>query len=400
MPEYQYVAMGADGKKVKGTIAANNQTEFNEMLKAKGQYCLSVTEIEEQDEEAKSNKQLPTKELAVFFRQMATMLASGLTIVNSLEIIQREMNSKRTKIALASIYSHVQEGKGLGESMKMLGKTFPPFAVNMVMTGEMSGSLDNIVDKLATYYEKEMKTHSKVVNAMTYPIILAVLTVAIVIVLLGFVMPSLLETITSSGGDIPATTAVLIGISNFITKKWYILLIIVAAVVFLSKYLLSISSIRLKWDQFKFKIPVFGSLYLTIVSGNFARSLYALFSGGTSLIGSLEMAAKVVGNTYVEQMLLSAKDEISKGKELSVALKNLDFFPSMMVSLMAIGEQSGSLDSMILRTADIYEEESDNAITRLVSMLEPIMIIVMAVIVGFIIIAILMAIYGSYDSIS
>ncbi len=398
MPEYQYVGITAEGKRTKGSIIAANQAEFNEVLKSRGEYCLSF----EEKEEAVKNKRkaMKLKQLALFFRQLSTMLKAGITIVNSLEIIAKQIDDKKIQEIIWSIYGTVQEGKSLAEAMKDTGGAFPPFAVNMVQSGEMSGSLDNVVDKLAEYYEKDMKTRNKVIQAMMYPMILAVVVVLVVIVLLAFVVPTILENYDTLGAELPLTTRILLSISDFVQTKWYIIAIVLVILYGIGKYLLSMRNIRMAFDKFKFSIPIFGKLYLTIVASRFARCLYALFSGGTALITSIEQSAKVVGNTYVEYHLLNAKDEISKGKSLSTALKEIDIFPSMMLSLFTIGEQSGSLDSMILRTADLYEEESDNAITRMVSLLEPILLIVMAVIVGFIVVAIIQAVYGNLGAIA
>lgn len=399
MPEYQYVGITADGKRTKGSIIAANQAEFNEVLKGRGEYCLSFEEKEEAGEKNRT-KQLKLKQLALFFRQLSTMLKAGITIVNSLEIIAKQIPDKKVQDIIWAIYGTVQEGKSLAESMKGTGGAFPAFAINMVQSGELSGSLDNVVEKLAEYYEKDLKTRNKVIQAMTYPIILAVVVLLVLIVLLVGVVPQILSQYDQLGAELPTTTRILLSISNFFSTKWYVILIVIAVIYGVVKYLLSMRNIRMSFDKFKFSIPVFGKLYLTIVSSRFSRCLFALFSGGTSLITSIEMAAKVVGNTYVEYNLLKAKDEISKGKSLSTALKEIDIFPSMMISLFTIGEQSGSLDSMILRTADLYEEESDNATARMVSLLEPILIVVMACTVGFIVVAIIQAIYGSMGAIN
>jgi type IV pilus assembly protein PilC len=270
---------------------------------------------------------------------------------------------------------------------------FPEILVNMVEAGESGGTLDNVMGRLAGYFEKMLKTSNKIKSAMMYPVILAVLTVCVVTMLLMFVLPVFIDLFESSGAPLPAPTRVLIGISRSLTSYWYIYLIVISTVMIAFMNYLKNEKGRMNWDRFKTRVPVVGKLNVTVISARFARTLSAMMQSGIPLLKSLEITAKVLDNKYFERQVADIRDDIKKGIPLSASLKKSGIFPLMLLSMISIGEESGTLDSVLIKTSDFYDEESDAAISKMVGILEPLMIIVMAAVIGFIVVSIMLPMF-------
>lgn len=396
MKSFSYVAQDAKGNTVKGVIVADNEQQFMAKMKEKGLYCKDFKESD--SDNSKSIYKFSTKELAFCCRQLSAMLTSGLTLVKSIDILRDEQEKDKAKAIWQDIYENVQKGESFSASLEMYKGSFPDFLISMVGAGESSGSLDVIMQRMSDHYSKENRLKNTIKGAMVYPIILLVLCVVIVIFLFTFIMPTFLD-MYEDPADMPFLTKIMGNISDFITNKWLLLIIIVVALVFFVRYALKVPKWRLKFDRLMIKGPGFGPLVTKIYTGRFARTLSSLYSSGIPMVECLQRASAVLGNSYIDQCFEDVIDEVKQGEALSAAITRTGIFESMFCSVIYVGEEAGALDSILEKTSDYYEEESDSAVQRLVSMVEPCLIIFLGIIIGMVVCAIYPALYGSMDSV-
>ncbi len=396
MPNYSYVAKDAHGKSVKGLIEADNEKDFLDKIHKKGLYCTNYSE--KTVKAKKSIKKFKTSEIAFNCRQLSAMLSSGLTLVKALDILSREQPSEGAKAVWQDIYENVQKGESFSSALEMHSGTFPQFLISMVNAGESSGSLDVIMQRMSDHYAKENKMNNTVKSAMMYPMVLLFLSIAIVIGMFTFIMPTFVD-MFEDPSTMPTLTKGMLGISDFIRERWYILIGVVVGLVFLIRYILKVPSCRLKFDKLLIKGPGFGKLIVTIYTARFARTLSSLYSSGIPMVECLERASAILGNSHIDEKFEQVIDEVKQGAALSAAVQRTEIFDSMFCSIIYVGEESGSLDDILTKTSDYYEEESDSAVQRLVAMLEPCMIIVLGIMVGLIVASVLPALYSSFDNI-
>lgn len=396
MKSYSYVARDARGKEVKGKANAENEQEFLEKMKERGVY---VSDYKEDDStNSKSIYKFNTKELSFCCRQLSAMLTSGLTLVKAIDILTKEQENDKAKAIWQDIYENVQKGESFSSTLEMHSGSFPDFLISMVGAGETSGSLDVIMTRMSDHYSKENKLKNTIKGAMIYPIILLVLCIVIVIFLFTFIMPTFIG-MYEDPDQMPALTKVMAAFSDFLRYRWYILVIIVAAAVFGIRYALKVPDLRLKMDRLLIKGPGFGPLVTKIYTGRFSRTLSSLYSSGIPMVECLQRASSVLGNSYIDQKFEDVVDEVKQGESLSAAITRTEVFEPMFCSVIYVGEESGALDSILEKTSDYYEEESDSAVQRLVSMTEPILLIFMGVIIGLVVVGIYPALYGSMEGI-
>lgn len=396
MRSFSYVAQDARNKQVKGTINAEDEQDFLKKIKEKGLYVKDYRESESSG--TRSLYKFNTKELAFCCRQLSAMLTSGLTLVKAIDILTKEQENEKARAIWQDIYENVQKGESFSASLEAHAGSFPDFLIAMVGAGESSGSLDVIMTRMSNHYSDENKLHNIIKSAMTYPIILAVLCVVIVIFLFTFIMPTFIG-MYEDPSKMPALTKMLAAISDFLKTKWYILVILVVGGFFGIRYALKVPSFRLKFDRLLIKGPGFGPLITKIYTGRFARTLSSLYSSGIPMVECLERASSVLGNSYVDQKFEDVVDEVKQGETLSAAITRTEIFEPMFCSVIYVGEESGALDSILEKTSEYYEEESQSAVQRLVGMIEPIMLIFMAIIIGLVVCGIYPALYGSFESI-
>lgn len=399
MPKYKYTAVDVNGKNVSGTLYAGNLSEFNAMLKQNNQFCLSVKEVA--DDVATQTKvassAIKLKDISILCKQFSTMLNAGITIVKSLDVLYQQAEKEKLKQVLLKIYEKVQIGKGLSEAMREVEGAFPEFMMSMIEAGEMSGSLDKVMDRLALHYEKEVKLKSKVSSAMVYPIILCVVGFSVVMGLFTFVMPNLKSMFDMD--NVPGITKFLFGMSDFMVNNWPIAVIAVIAVIVGISFLKILKPVQIFIDRVKVTMPVVGKLYVKILAASFCRTMSSVFSSGMSLITSIELTSNCLNNKYVTSQMDQVIDEIRTGGALSVAINKTEIFPQMMITMLNVGEESGALDEILEKTSDFYDQEADDAIGKLVAMMEPAMIIVLGGLVGLIAIGIMAPIFGMYQNI-
>ncbi len=397
MKSFSYVAKTAADKQVKGTINAEDEKEFSAKLREKGLILIS---FEEKEVGAKKTvKKFKTKELAFNCRQLAAMLTSGLTLVKALDILSKEQPNDASKAIWQSVYENVQKGESFSASLEMYKGVFPDFLISMVAAGESSGSLDVIMQRMSDHYAKENKMNNTIKGAMTYPIVLMILCIAIVIGMFTFIMPTFAG-LFESPDDMPALTRVMMGFSDSLVNYWFVYIAVIVGAVFGVIYMLKIPGTRLKWDKFIIKGPGFGPLVVKIYTARFSRTLASLYSSGIPMVECLQRSSSILGNRYIDQCFENVVDEVKQGETLSASIQRTEIFDSMFCSIIFVGEEAGALDTILQKTSDYYDEEADSAVGRLVGMLEPLMIIIMGIAVGLVVASVLPALYGSFDAVA
>ncbi len=395
MKSFTYVAKDTAGKTLKGVIEAENGQEVLQKIHDQGWFCVSYTE--NLGSGRSSIYKFSTKELSFCCRQLAAMMTSGLTIVKALDILYKEQEKKGATQCWLEIYESVQKGATFTEALEEKRGSFPDFFISMVGAGESSGSLDVVMNRLSEHYANENKTNNKIKGAMTYPIILGILCVVMVIGMFTLILPSFAGMMEED--EMPVLSRALMHFSDWLVAYWWAVLIAVLLLVIVIKYALKVPSIRLKFDKFILKCPSVGKLVCTMYTGRFARTLSSLYSSGIPMVECLERSSRVLGNSYIDQCFIQVVDEVKQGQPLSTSIQKTEVFESMFCSIIYVGEESGALDSILEKTADYYEEESDTAIGKLVGMMEPLMIIIMGVAIGLCLAAIFPMLYGSMGNI-
>ena len=397
MAQYNYKAMDKNGKAKKGSIEAINLDKAKEKLKSEG---LIVQDIKEQGAGKKGGgKKVKDKDLAVFCKQFSAVLNAGVTIISALEMMSEQLENKTLKRALQEAQSYVQKGGTLADAFKLNPKVFPPIMINMTAAGEMSGNLEICFDRLTTHFETANALHSKVKGAVTYPIVILIVVAAVVAVLLVGVIPQFSQMFDDLGSELPAATQMLVNLSNFLQHKWYILVIIVAAIVFGLKAFGKTEPGSLMYAKIGIKFPLFGNLTIKSAAATFSRTMATLMASGISLIDAVEQVAKMINNRIIREALLDAKTQIAKGVPLSKPLRDCGIFPPMLPQMTKIGEETGNIEDMMDKVADYYEMEVNDATDALTAAMEPLIIVIMGVVVGGIVMALYSPMLSMYDAI-
>ena len=388
---FRYTAKDIDGKVVRGAMEAADYDTLYTQLLAQGLYLQSAT----RRGAGRKPRTLRPQELSDLCRQLSTLLASGVSLVRALTIISQD---EGISAGLRRIYENVLGEVRKGSSLSAALEAQQVFPTLMLGAGEGSGKLDQVAERLAIHYEKAHQMNQQVKSALMYPMILAILAVAVVIVIVTFVLPQFSE-LFSTMDSLPGVTLALMAFSNFMVTKWYLMLLGVAAVVMVIRTLLRIPAVRLEMDRRKLKMPVFGPLNQVICMARFARTISSLYSSGLPIVTALQTARDTIGNAYIVSQFDDVLVQVRSGVSLSAALENVDGFQRKLCSSIAVGEETGRLDSMLDSIADSMEYDAQQASKRMMTILEPMLIVLMAFVVGFIIIAVMSPIIGSYSAI-
>lgn len=401
MPLYQYEARGFNGEIVKGKMEAIDEAAVINNLRQQNYFPLSV-KIYNQIDNLDLNKYfaIPVKEIAIFSRQFAYSIASGISIVKALDIVKSQTSNKKLSAILNNVHDSVQKGKSLSAAMAE-HKDLPDMLVNMIRVGEVSGTLDSVLLRMADYYDSSYKQRQKVKSATTYPIILCVFALVVVVGLITWVLPTFVQNLETNDGELPLPTKIMLSISDYFGEFGIvILLILVTFILGIKLYVKRDDKAKEKIDKFKLSIPLIGKMYLKIITARFARTFGMLMSSGLPVISSLEVCANVVGNQVVRKHILEAKEEIKSGQPIADTLEQSKIFPLMLTQMIRVGEDTGTLESILDRTAEYYDGEVETALQQLTSMIEPIIIIVLGAVVGFIVLAMVMPMFEVFDTIA
>lgn len=394
MASFEYKALDAKGQSRNGKIEAGSEAIARSslvknglkpiLIKKAGKEGLGMSSLF-----AKGGK-VKTKDLVIFTRQLATMINAGVPLVRSLATLQNQTENPTFKKQLISISKDVESGLAFADTLEKYPSTFNPTYVNMIKAGEAGGILDEILNKLAIQQEKDAAIKAKFKSAMTYPAVLIGITVLVFIALMTFVVPKIGSIIADlSSGELPALTKAMLGISDIMINFWFIhISVIVFGGIFITRYIKTTKG-RANKDKLLLKMPGINSLITKMAVARFSRIFASLMSAGVSVIDAIEITAKAVGNTVFEKELYAAAKEVANGEQLSVPLSKSSVFPPIVSQMMAIGEETGQTDTVLIKVAEFYEEEVDAAVDGLSSILEPILIVVMGGMVGVIAISVI-----------
>jgi len=400
LKKYKYRALKEDGSKVEGEYEGNSREAVMTMVTSNGYYPLKIEEIiESQKVEFKIGGKVKAKDLSIFCRQMYTMLDAGVAITNCLNLLGQQITNKKLQAAILDLEESVKKGEMLSDAMKRHKDIFPSLLRSMVESGEVSGSLDEMMLRLSTHYEKENKNSGKVKSAMIYPAVLAFVCVIAVTGIMVFVMPTFVNMFAESGAELPLITRVVVGISKFVNGNIIIITIVIIALIVGTAFYKKTESGIYFFCKLSLSIPLYKDLTKKVIVARFTRTLSTLLASGVSLIQALPIVGAVLGNKIAEDALLAIRERVARGEGLSDPIRAEKLFPPMLASMVKIGEESGSLDDILNKTADFYDDEVDQAIMRTTSLLEPIMIIVMGILIGTIVVAIMLPMFDSYDQI-
>lgn len=399
MPKFTYRAITTTGESVRGSINAKDRNEALTTLRDKTYKPIQVAQkFEAKDIDIMSfANRVKVKDIALFCRQFYTMLNSGISIIQCLDILRLQFDNKRLRTIINEVYELVQKGASLSEAMRQFKKIFPELLINMIEAGEASGNLDTILGRMAEHYEKDTRLRRRIQGAMVYPIVLSFITVAVVIFLLTFVMPTFIDMFANSDIDLPLPTRILIGASNFIRDQWYIVIGFVLLISLIVRHMMKTDGGRHFFDNIKLTLPIIKNLNIKVATTRFTRTLSTLLASGIPLLNGMEITSRVVSNKVIEKAILSVREDIRKGYDLAGPIKRTKLFPPMVDNMIRIGEESGSLDDVLRRTADFYDEEVEMTIQKLMSMLEPALIVFMALIIGAIVISIVVPMFDMYQ---
>lgn len=401
MPSFKYVAYGKDGKEIKGSIEAESKEAATAQIKADGLIPTSVKEEGLLDKDLNfdigGGGKVTPRDLSVFCRQFVSITTAGVAIVDALEMLADQTESKALKAAILDTKLSVQKGETLANSMARQGKVFPDIMINMVAAGEASGNLETAFDRVGVQFEKQTRLNALVKKSLIYPIALMVVIVVVVIAMMVLVIPTFSDMYADMGQTLPWITQMLVDCSDFIMTKWYILIIAVVLIVVAFNVFAATKTGTYILATISMKAPIFGTLTVKTAAANFARTLSTLTASGISMIEALEISGNTMKNVIFKDAVLEAKEKVAQGRPLSEPLKVGKVFPNMIVHMIGIGEETGNMEEMLVTAATYYEEEVEVTTQSVTALIEPLIIVVMAAIVGVIIMAILIPMFGMYE---
>lgn len=397
MKVFKYRAMKSDGTKIEGRYEGLTRDDVINMITSSGYYPLKIEEIvKSKSISFKSFDRVPTKDLVIFCRQFYTMLDAGVTIVNCLNILSTELPNKKLREILGYIEEEVKKGELLSVSMSRHKKYFPQLLIKMIESGEIGGNIDEMMLRMSIHFEKENKINKKVESAMIYPAVLSIVAIVAIMFIMTFVMPSFVGIFEEERITLPLITKLTIGISKFLSSNIILIIIAVGALLIAFKAYKNTTSGMLNISKFKLKLPVIGVLNNKIIVCRFTRTLATLLSAGVSLIHALPTVAGVVENKVAEETITKLRERVVRGDSLSSIIKEDKLFPNMLSSMIKIGEESGSLDKILNKTADFYEDEVEQAIQTTITLIEPILIVILGLVIGTIVISIMLPMFDMY----
>jgi len=394
MAKYHYTALDVKNNKESGVVDARDDDHFRKIMRGRE---LVPTKYKAVDEKLGTYRLKPP-EVAEFCRQLASMLSSGITAVRAMDILKERDFKPKLKVVYERMHKDVQQGQSLSEAMLNQGKSFPVLLINMFASGEASGQLENVTNKMAIHYEKEHRLEGKIKNALRYPKILAGAVIIVVAIIFIFVMPNFFGMLLDMDVELPLITRIIIAMSDFLIAYWYILLIVILCVVVVTQYVLSLPKVRLAFDKLKLRLPVIGKLLKIIYTARFARTLSSLYGSGVSMLRAIEITATIISNKYIESQFPQLVIDVRNGEALSASVRKIDGMDNKLPNTILIGEESGRLDAMLVSTADAYDYEAEQATGALVELVQPVMIIVMALIIMLVLLSVMLPMAELYQS--
>ena len=400
MTVFRYSGRTKTGALKKGIIEAKNKKAAIDKLRAKG---INARELEESKsilhKDLAISRKIKNVDFIIYCRQFATLVRAGVPIVEATHILGNQTKSKPLKKALEEVEEDIRGGVSFSEAAAKHPKVFPTLFVNMMRSGEATGNIDNTLDRLAKTFEKSYNMKKKVQSTLTYPAVLMVLSIVVTLFLMIFIVPTFVEMFDDLGGEMPALTLFILKISDFLIAYWWLLVTgLIAAIVGFKMVYGKNKQFHYTVNLLILRLPVFGPLLQKNVIARMMRTLSSLFSSAVPILQALTIVEKVIGNPVIGKVVLEARDSLETGSTLSAPLEKSWIFPPLVTQMTAIGEQTGSLDYMLEKIADFYEDEVDRAVDTLKSLIEPLMILFLACVVGTIVIAIMLPMFAMYEN--
>ncbi|MEE9419428.1 MAG: type II secretion system inner membrane protein GspF [Desulfatiglandaceae bacterium] len=401
MPVYEYTALNKSGKSMNGIIDADSLVAARQKLRGSGIFPVDVKETSSKPKDLRPGavsvstflNRIKPAEVSIATRQLSILLGAGVPLVGSLDALVSQITNPLIKKIMAEVKESVNEGNSLAHALSKHPRAFSNVYVNMVRAGEASGSLDVVLDRLADLGEHQQALMGRLKAALTYPIFMSIIGTLVLFFLMTFVVPNITQIFTEMHAALPVPTVVLINVSNFLKSFWWLILVGIACGIVVIKQLIKTPKGRYFWDEAKLRIPIIGPINRKIALGRFGRTLGSLLQAGVPLISALQIVRNIVNNVIIADVIDTAVEEIQAGKGLASPLAQSRWFPSIVVQMIFVGEQSGELETMLGKVADTYERDVESQIMAMTSMLEPVMILLMGLIILFIVISILLPIF-------
>lgn len=397
--EFKYRALDSNGNVITGTTMAESEEEAVSFIRGRQ---LQLINLQKEEPKAKDielpflKKKVKLPDLTMFCKQLSTMLDSGIPLSRALDIQAAQTLNPTMQSALQQVSSSIKQGMPLSKAMRRFPNVFPGLLLNMIEAGELTGKLDETLERMHVHYAKENRMNSKMKGAMIYPAVLGVLTISVIIIMLTFVMPMFMDMFGES--DLPGLTLMMVKISDSLRDFWYIYVIVTAGSIYGFRTFVKTEGGREMFDGTLLKIPVIKGIMNQIITARFTRTLSTLLSSGISIIKALESASETTNNVIVMGAMNTVINDVKKGHSVSTLLKRVPVFPPMMLSMLSVGEETGAVDDMLAKTADYYDEVLDAAMSRLVALMEPLMIVVMGVSIGLIVVAMYLPMLSMFET--
>lgn len=396
---FQYTAKRISGQKINGKIEADSKQEAIKALEKERYIIIDLTETKPWNKDIILNTKVKNKDFVIFLRQYSTLIRAGITISDATKTMVKQSNNYALRYALSAINKQLEKGQALSVAAAQHPKVFPPLLINMIHAGEASGKLDDILNQMADYYEKQYRNKQKIVSALLYPSVVGVITLLLSMFLLVFIVPRFVGMFRSFGEDIPAFTQFIIMLSGVVGAYWWMLFLLVIVGVILYKYFIQYDQFAYRMDRIKMKFPFVGVLVHKGVLVRMLQTLSTLFNSSVPILQSMEITERVVDNRVIQKILAESRQSLEVGESLTKPMKDHWAFPALVVQMIQIGEKTGTLDHMLMKAAEFYEEEVEQLSNRIKVLIEPIMIIVLTVIVGSIIMAVVIPMFSLFENI-
>lgn len=401
MAEFQYRVITPEGKEKKGTMEGKSVEQVSGVLKAQKNVILSVSEasLMNRDINFSLGGRVSARDYSIFCRQFVSIISAGVSIINALEMMRDQTENRTLKKALGEVYEDVSKGESMAGAMKKHSKVFPSMLCNMVEAGEASGSMEVAFERMAVQFEKENKLKQSVKKAMIYPIVLLVVMVGVLFLMMIWVIPNFMGMFAELDTELPPITQAVVNMSDFVIAKWWLILLVVAAAIALFKAYAASPSGKFVLGGIALKIPVFGKLQTKSECARLGRTLCTLLGAGVPMMDAIEITGRSMENVHYKKTMMDAKDQVMRGMALSRPLKTCGLFPPMVVHMVSIGEETGNIETMLENVANYYEDDVQVATEQVMALMEPMIIVVMAIVVGVLIMAIMQPMLTLYESI-
>ncbi len=402
MPQFTYKARNHQGQLLTGQLEANDTAAVAEILREQQLFVINIRQKNIISKDISFNlpgKGIKKSDLAVFCRQLATMIKAGIPLLTALDILSKQLESAKLRETVAKVKQTLEEGSTFAEALRTYEKVFPNLFISMVEAGETGGMLDSVLEQLAVHYEREHDINEKVKSAMTYPAVVLSVALLAVIFLLIFVLPTFTGMLTDLGAELPLPTRIVMGVSDLVSKVWFLIPFLIIGGFAGFRKITEKGRGRYRWHQALLHIPIVKKVHLLALVSRFGRTLGTLLQGGVPILQALEVVKKTAGNAVVEEGITEAQHYIREGQGMAKPLERCGVFPPMVIQMILVGEETGTLDDLLQRISEFYDQDLDNVVAKLSTIIEPVLIVVMGGLVGFIIISIMLPMFNIYGAV-